>query len=69
MTLHELGEWLIDWQGDQDKEVYFLDPLPFGAKIEELTIQSDRSLGDKVVITNNCEIENENQKDLFEKTA
>jgi len=68
MTLRELGEWLISWPGDLDKEVYFLDPLPFEAKIEDLTMECDRLLNDKVIITNICEIENENQKDMFEIT-
>lgn len=68
MTLRELGEWLISWPGDLDKEVYFLDPLPFEAKIEDLTMECDRLKNDKVIITNICDIENENQKDMFEIT-
>lgn len=65
MTLREYTEWLLSWDEDLDKEVGIIDPMPFNAKIEELTIQSDRSLGDKVIISNLCEKKNENQKDMF----
>jgi len=65
MKLRELAEWLLDWEEDLDKEVCFLEPMPFGAKYEQLTIQSDRNLGNKVIITNTCERVNVDQEDMF----
>ena len=65
MTLRELGEWLLGWEEDHDKEVCFLDPLPYDAKYTDLTIQADPARRGRVVITNLCEKTNENQVDMF----
>ena len=65
MTLREYIEWLSDWPEDFGKEVAVKDPMPFGAKNEELTIASCLAMGNKVVIENNCKVENKDQGDMF----
>ena len=68
MTLREYIEWLEDWGDHLDAmeyEIAVKDPMPFGAKNEELTIASCVAMGNKVVIENNCKVENTNQKDMF----